>query len=230
MNPCSLRFAEVRRVDVGCGARKREGHFGIDMAESPGVDLVHDLATTEWPFHDDQLERVYSNHCFEHLACPLIFLRELLRTCKDGASVEIWTPYGHSNEAFGYGHHVFLNELHWRHICWEHDRHYLGDAKGYFEWVGTNYAVFPQVVAMLRKLRIPLAFALQHMHNIAPEWGVELVVRKHRARAPGPQWPAARCTVHGQRDQKIPGSDATWGGEPTLFESVRSWVRRLRSG
>src|SRR2546427_12270220 len=30
-------------LDLGCGARKVDGAFGIDIAALPGVDVVHDL-------------------------------------------------------------------------------------------------------------------------------------------------------------------------------------------
>ena len=48
-------------------------------------------------------------------------LREIMRVAKDGATVEIWTPYGKSNDAFLLGHRNFYTETHWKHICFEYD-------------------------------------------------------------------------------------------------------------
>ena len=227
MNSCTDRFPGVTAIDVGCGSHKRPGYFGIDLAAGEAVDRVHDLATTRWPFDDGQIEKVFSNHCFEHLACPLIFLREMLRVCRDGAEIEIWTPYGRSNEAFGYGHHIFLTEMHWRHICWEYDRHYLADVPGYFEWVGTNYTIAQNVVQELTELGVPIAFALQHLFNIAPEWGVSLVARKSAARAPGPQYPIPSYSPPGKRDRRHPiepHADLTRGFPQRMRGLLRRWI------
>ena len=222
MNACKTRHESVRRLDIGCGNAKREGYFGVDLAQAPAVDCVHDIATTEWPFNDNQIESIYSNHCFEHLRCPLIFLREMLRVCRHGAEIEIWTPYGRSNEAFGYGHFVFLTEMHWRHICWEYDRHYLADGHGYFDWVSTNYAVDPSVVNDLRQLGIPIEFAVKHMFNISPEWGVKLVVKKDRLRAPGPQIPNIAFSAVGYRSKTI---DITAVSKPGIRADLSGGMR-----
>ena len=29
----------IRKLDLACGAQKAEGHFGVDVARAPGVDL-----------------------------------------------------------------------------------------------------------------------------------------------------------------------------------------------
>ena len=155
----------------------------------------------------------------------------MLRVCAHGAEIEIWTPYARSNEAFGYGHHVFLTEMHWQHICFEHDRMYLADGHGYFEWTATEYALVPGMLTELARTGISLAFALEHMFNIAPEWGVFLRVRKDAARAPGPQRPLRSFSFAGARGKRFPiglSSRQLSLVDPSgdgLIKRVRRWVR-----
>lgn len=54
------------RIDLGCGANKKEGFLGVDSYQFPGVDLVHDV-TKPWPWEDDSVDEVYCAHLLEHL-------------------------------------------------------------------------------------------------------------------------------------------------------------------
>jgi len=62
------------------------------------------------------VDHVFSSHCLEHIKIPFRLLGEISRVCKDGAKIEFWTPYAFSNEAFLYGHEMFLTEEHWMHF------------------------------------------------------------------------------------------------------------------
>ena len=177
------------RIDLGCGGNKREGFFGIDSVPSPVTDCVLDLEREKLPFPDNSIEFVYSNHAFEHMAHFPPILREIVRVCRHDTLVEIWTPYGLSRDAFLIGHKLFLTEEHWKHICFMHDRHYLGDTPGYLLWERVHYNLKPGVLDRLKRLKIPVEFAIEHMFDIAFEWGVFLRVKKDAAQAPGPQEP-----------------------------------------
>jgi len=103
--------------------------------------------------------------------------------------MEIWTPYGKSNDGFLFGHHTFMTETHFKHICYEYDRFYLGESKGYFDWYESHYNLFPEILETLQSMNIPLDFAIDHMFNIALEWGVFMKVKKDKDRAMSPQYP-----------------------------------------
>lgn len=182
----------VTRVELGCGRKKRPGFFGIDILPAPEVDLVLDYEVQRLPFPDGSIAHIYSSHSFEHLGSPLspiAILREIIRVAEHGALVEIWTPYGRSNEALLIGHRTFFTELHWEHICFAHDDFYLGDTLGRFVWERTQYRLVPGILEELAQLRIPLPFALEHMFNIAMEFGVFLRVDKTAKQAQRPQHP-----------------------------------------
>jgi SAM-dependent methyltransferase len=189
------------KIELGCGANKRDGFFGIDIADGPAVDLVLDIEHQQLPFADDSIDHVYTSHAFEHLINYQYVLREIMRVCKPDAIVEIWTPYGKSNDGFLFGHTTFITETHFKHICYQYDRFYLGETPGYLNWERSQYVLFPGIADQLRRLGIPMDFALDHMFNIALEWGVFLRVKKDLVAAPGPQIPAVEFGY--TRDQRV---------------------------
>ena len=65
------------KVELGCGANKRPGFFGIDIADSPDVDLVLDIERQQLPFADDSVDYVYTSRAFEHLVNYQHVLREI---------------------------------------------------------------------------------------------------------------------------------------------------------
>lgn len=93
-----MNINEVRLVDLGCGTRKRDGYFGIDITQYDGVDLVQDLRFTKLPFADNQLEAVYASHFVEHLTFDeAIFLfNEVYRVLRVGGKFEVIVPHGTS--------------------------------------------------------------------------------------------------------------------------------------
>jgi hypothetical protein len=179
----------ITRIDLGCGEKKREGFWGVDFCPGPAVDLVLNIESERLPFEDNSIEHVFSSHTFEHLSYLPFPLQEIFRVCKDDALVEIWTPYGKSNDAFALGHQLFLNEAHWEQICYENDRLFLGESKGYFDWEKTQYHLQLGIISTLETMGIPLEFAIEHFFNIAIEWAVFLRVKKNEDRAPGRQYP-----------------------------------------
>jgi cephalosporin hydroxylase len=186
------------KIDIGCGQNKREGFIGIDVALGPQVDYVLDIERDQLPFEDNSVDYVFSNHTFEHITSPQNILREIVRVCRHNALVEIWTPYLKSNDAFLLGHFSFYNESIWKHICYEYDGFYFGDALGRFELQKYHYVLFPNILDTLSQMHIPFQFALEHMFNIALEFGVFIRVDKTVREARKPQIPAIYASTRGR--------------------------------
>lgn len=83
------------RLDLGCGANKREGFIGVDISAECGADIVHDLRITPWPFPDGSVDEVHCAHFFEHLTGSerIAFMDEMYRIMRPGATARVITPY-----------------------------------------------------------------------------------------------------------------------------------------
>src|SRR5438876_10733071 len=49
-------------LDLGCGAKKVPGAFGVDGISLPGVDLVHNLGETPYPLPEHCADEIHLNH------------------------------------------------------------------------------------------------------------------------------------------------------------------------
>ena len=68
------------KIDLACGDAKKEGFFGVDIADIEGVDLVHDLTVYPWPIEDNIADEINCSHYIEHIKhdTPLTDIKELL--------------------------------------------------------------------------------------------------------------------------------------------------------
>ena len=88
------------RLDIGCGASKQPGWYGIDFQDLPGVDMVHDLTIYPWPLPDECALVAMASHVVEHInPANMGFVRwmdEVWRLLKPGGEFAIVTPHGWS--------------------------------------------------------------------------------------------------------------------------------------
>lgn len=88
-------FQSMKRIDLGCGVRKKAGYLGVDEMRFHGVDVVTDLTKDKLPFEDNTVDAVYTDHFFEHLDIESIgrLMDEIHRVCKNESLVEIRVPH-----------------------------------------------------------------------------------------------------------------------------------------
>ena len=117
----AARRAEGQPVilDLGCGARKVPGAFGIDIVALPGVDLVHDLEATPYPVPESCADAIHLNHVLEHFENPLRILEEVWRLARPGGRVFIRTPHYS-------GTYAWIDPTH-RHAFSARSFHYFGE-------------------------------------------------------------------------------------------------------
>ena len=110
----SLRVADASsptKLHLGCGHEILPGWINHDLAELPGVDVVHDLDVYPWPFEDDTFTEVRLYHVLEHLAEPMKAIAELHRISAAGGIVTIRVPYWNSQDwASDPTHRTWFNE------------------------------------------------------------------------------------------------------------------------
>jgi len=80
-------------LDIGCGYTKTPGAIGIDIHKYEGVDIVHDIDITPWPFEDNTFETVNAKHIIEHVSSIPAFMKEIHRIARPGARLIIDTPH-----------------------------------------------------------------------------------------------------------------------------------------
>ena len=89
------------KLHLGCGHVIKDGWLNHDIAELPGVDVVHDLRTFPWPFEDGQFDEVFADNVLEHLRDTTRTMEEIYRITKPGAKIFLGVPYWNSFEAWG---------------------------------------------------------------------------------------------------------------------------------
>jgi hypothetical protein len=94
------------KLDLACGDNKQEGFIGVDIAETPSVDQVHDLTQTPWPFEDNSIGEARCSHFFEHLepVQRILFMNELFRVLVPGAGCTFITPRGFDRQVQDFTH------------------------------------------------------------------------------------------------------------------------------
>lgn len=88
------------RVNLGSGSRPLAGWLNVDVADIPGVDLVHDLDVSPWPIESGAAEQVVAKDVFEHVKDPITFMTECHRILGPGRVLHIRTPHFRSMDAF----------------------------------------------------------------------------------------------------------------------------------
>jgi SAM-dependent methyltransferase len=88
------------RLNLGVGRRPRDGFYGLDLIEMPGVDVVADLNEPLSGLPDNSVAAVYTHHTFEHVVNFLPLLKEIHRVVVPDGRVEVVVP--HFSNPYGY--------------------------------------------------------------------------------------------------------------------------------
>jgi hypothetical protein len=80
-------------LDLGCGAKKRDGAVGTDICALPGVDVLCDLQHPPYPFATGCADQIHMSHVLEHLDDAVQALTEAWRISRDGGTVHVRVPH-----------------------------------------------------------------------------------------------------------------------------------------
>ena len=85
-------------LNVGCGTKFDSGFVNTDLYPETGADFLFDCESEIWPFEDSTFNHVVVSHVLEHLGNGIEhFFKELYRTAKNGAIIEINVPHPRHN-------------------------------------------------------------------------------------------------------------------------------------
>lgn len=84
------------KLNVGCGKDIRPDYINLDVAELPGVDIVHDLTKFPWPFADNSFDEIELINVLEHLPDTIATLEELHRIARAEAKITVRVPFWNS--------------------------------------------------------------------------------------------------------------------------------------
>jgi len=88
---------EHNKLNMGCGFKKMNDYWNVDIEPKCNPDEVLDFEVTPWPYADNFFEKIMADNILEHLGQnPKVFtniIKEMYRVSKDGAEWFINVPH-----------------------------------------------------------------------------------------------------------------------------------------
>lgn len=88
---------ELTKLNMGCGFKKLNDHWNVDIHPKCNPDQVLDLEQTPWPYQDNFFDKITADNVLEHLGQdPKVFtniIKEMYRVSKDEAEWYINVPH-----------------------------------------------------------------------------------------------------------------------------------------
>lgn len=132
-------FSKGRCLEIGCGAIKAEGFFGLDRRPTAEVDLIADLES-DLPFKDQSFDAIIANQVVEHIQNFVQLISELNRILKDDGTLILHVPYFRSS---------------WSSIDPTHVRQFTLLTMDYWlsnSWLNTNYKFDECTFTQIKKI------------------------------------------------------------------------------
>lgn len=171
----------MKKLNVGCGKDIKQGWTNLDSKRLPGVNVVHDINKTPWPFKPKFFDEVLCQDVLEHSDNVIQVMKEIHRVLKPNGIVRIRVP--HFTSAIAY-----TDPTHKHYFAWDSfsyfqkgsKYHYYADFS--FEIVkrklefGKKWAVWNWIVQPLMNL-MPRVYENTPL-RIFPAMNFHIVLRK----------------------------------------------------
>lgn len=88
---------EHNKLNMGCGFKKLNDHWNVDIEKRCNPDQILDFEITPWPYDDNFFDKITADNILEHLGQdPKVFtniIKEMYRVSKNGAEWFINVPH-----------------------------------------------------------------------------------------------------------------------------------------
>lgn len=90
------RIKEKVLLNVGCGILPVKEFINLDFYWHPEIDVCWDITKKKYPFKDETIEGIYTEHCLEHISYEkcLENFKEFFRLLKKDSTVRVILPDG----------------------------------------------------------------------------------------------------------------------------------------
>lgn len=90
----------MKKLDFGCGQKKTPGYIGLDIYESPNVDVVHNFDIFPYPFEENTFDEIICKSSLEHVDNFVQTVVELHRIAKPNALIKVYCPHYSGPDAY----------------------------------------------------------------------------------------------------------------------------------
>lgn len=90
------------KLNLGCGSKMRQDYVNVDCCGTP--DVVCDLSVFPWPWADESVDEVYSEHFLEHVQDYEKTILEIHRILKHGGEICFTVPHYRSPNSIWHMH------------------------------------------------------------------------------------------------------------------------------
>jgi len=153
---------ESIKLNLGSGARPEKGWVNVDIVDLPEVDVVHDLTKFPWPWEDNSVDEIKSEHLIEHFDGPTFmkFMDECYRILKPAE----FSPDNPNQPVKGFMTHLapYYNSIR----CWQDPTHKQAISEAKFLYFNKGW----REANKLEHYGIKSDFDFFYQYNVQPEW------------------------------------------------------------
>ena len=136
------------KINIGCGDKKVEGFVNVDLYGEP--DVRCDLFKFPWPFEDNSIDTVFSEHFLEHVDDYEKTILEIHRVLKPGGLMHFKVPHFRSMAFPWHLHKYAFSSVTCRLLC--EQRVYQFGGKHLFEEILLKFNYLGMVRPLVKKI------------------------------------------------------------------------------
>lgn len=92
------------KINLGAGSEPEKGWVNLDWIPGPGIDVIHNLLETPWPFPNECADEMLARDVLEHMpnftddkqSTPIAFIEESHRILIPGGKLFMTVPHWQS--------------------------------------------------------------------------------------------------------------------------------------